>query len=388
MNRFEAMPLMTDAEVKQSLNQCIVKIHRNLEKFTKKFPSASSEGNFYQEIENVDWTNGFWTGEIWLAYEYTKNKEFLNAASIQVESFDQRIKNKVSVDHHDMGFLYSLSCVAAYKLVGSESGKESALLAANQLCARFQEKGQFIQAWGDMDDRKNYRLIIDCLLNVPLLFWATDITQNQSYSAIANSHIETCLKYIVRQDNSTFHTFFFEPESGNPLYGETCQGYSNESIWARGQAWGIYGIALAYRYTKKLEYINLFHKVAGLYISKLPEDMIPFWDLIFTDGDNEPRDSSSAAIVVCGFLEMAKYLEEEEANYYINLAKKIMKSLASTYEVKDVNDSNGLLLHGTYSKKSPFNTCTPCGVDECVIWGDYFYMEALMRLNKEWNLYW
>lgn len=382
------METITEEEVRQSLDRCIAQIHSQLERFKTKFPSAASKQGFYHAIDNNDWTTGFWTGELWLAYEYSQKQEFLEVASKQVESFYERIEQKISVDHHDMGFLYSLSCVAAYKLVQDEVGKEAALKAADQLCSRFQEKGQFIQAWGTMDDPKNYRLIIDCLLNVPLLFWASDVTQNEKYSNIANAHIATCLKNIFREDYSTYHTFFFDPISGESLYGETCQGYSNQSIWARGQAWGIYGLALAYKYTKNEAYIDLFRQVAALYLSKIPEDLVPYWDLIFTDGAAEPRDSSSATIVVCGFLEMSKYLETKEAEYYTTLAKQMLKSLTTRYEVKDPEVSNGLLLHGTYSKKTEFNTCHHCGVDECVIWGDYFYLEALMRLYKDWELYW
>ena len=123
------------------------------------------------------------------------------------------------------------------------------------------------------------------------------------------------------------------------------------------------------------------------FLSRLPEDMIPYWDLIFTEGD-EPRDSSSASIAACGFLEMAQVLNEEEGCYYISQAKRLILSLYENYRVKDPLRSNGLVLHGTYSKKSPYNTCTPEGVDECVSWGDYFYMEALTRLKGGWASYW
>ena len=116
--------------------------------------------------------------------------------------------------------------------------------------------------------------------------------------------------------------------------------------------------------------------------------MVPYWDLEFTDGSDEPRDSSSASIAVCGMLEMAKYLEEEDAHYYTKIARQIMKSVYDNYAVRDQTQSNGLVLHSTYSKHSPYNTCNHYGVDECNSWGDYFYMEALTRLKKDWRLYW
>ena len=177
-------------------------------------------------------------------------------------------------------------------------------------------------------------------------------------------------------------------ETGEPDHGATCQGYRDGSAWARGQAWGIYGSALAYRYTKREEYVDVFKNVTQYYLEHLPKDMVPYWDLEFGEGSTEPRDSSSASIAACGLLEMSKYLNEEDAAYYTKLAKQMMKSVVDHYAVKDSKESNGLVLHSTYSNHSPYNTCNHYGVDECNSWGDYFYMEALTRMTKEWNQYW
>ena len=168
----------------------------------------------------------------------------------------------------------------------------------------------------------------------------------------------------------------------------THQGYSAESAWSRGQAWGIYGIALSCRYTRKAEYIDLFDHVAGYFLEHLPKNLIPYWDFIFTDGSDEPRDSSSAAIAACGMLEMAKYLDGEKQEFYINAAKRLMKALYDNCAVKDTKISDGQLLHGVYGRKTPYNDCIDHGIDECNLWGDYFYVEGLMRLYKEWNPYW
>ncbi len=160
---------------------------------------------------------------------------------------------------------------------------------------------------------------------------------------------------------------------------------------AHGQAWGIYGTAIAYKNTGDKEYIKYFERVSKYFLKHLPKDLCPYWDLSFGDGDEDeqPRDSSSGAIAVCGFLEMSKYLDEESKAYYISVAKKIMYSLIKNYQVKDKSISNGQLLHGTYAKKTPYNTCKNSGVDECVIWGDYFFMEALTRLSRDdWKMYW
>ena len=371
-----------------ALDVCVNQIRQNLPEFTEYFQDAASTNNFYKQIENTYWTTGFWTGQIWLAYEYSGDRVFKEAALLQVESFYHRIRNKIEVDHHDMGFLYSLSCVAGYKLTGNLIAKEAALLAADQLLARYHPKGEFIQAWGSMKEPENYRLIIDCLLNVPLLYWATKETGDPKYTEAGIKHTRTALANVIRKDGSTQHTFYFDPKSGKPTYGETCQGYSNDSSWARGQAWGVYGIALSYRYTKDPKYIPLFQIVVDYYLKRLPEDLVPYWDLYFTKGNDQPRDSSSAAIVVCGILEMSQYLEADLSKKYIEVAKKIMVSLIDHYSVKSFATSNGLLLHGTYSNRSPYNTCNHCGVDECTSWGDYFYMEALTRLVKEWEVYW
>lgn len=378
---------ISNKEIDDALSFATKQIIHYLPEFTEKFQNAYSINGFYDAIDNTDWTNGFWTGEIWLAYEYTKDERLREAAEIQIDSYLERINKKIAVDHHDMGFLYSPSCVAGYKLIGSQKGKEAALKAADQLISRYHPVGEFIQAWGSLNEPENYRLIIDCLLNLPLLYWATEETGNSKYREIAEKHIHTAIKNVIREDYSTWHTFFFNMETGEPDHGATCQGYRDGSAWARGQAWGVYGSALAYKYTKKEEYIEIFKKVTEYYLEHLPVDMVPYWDLEFIDGE-EPRDSSSASIVVCGMLEMAKYLEKQDTDYYTSLAKKIMKSLLDNYAVKDSSLSNGLVLHSTYSKHSPYNTCNHYGVDECNSWGDYFYMEALTRLSKDWELYW
>ncbi len=396
---------MTKEKQKKALAFCVKQILHVLPEFTDKFPKAYSEGLFYRQTENRDWTTGFWTGEIWLAYEFVCDypdeaealgigpvdevKEKLQAAGeLQIDSFLNRINKKQEVDHHDMGFLFSPSCVAGYKLIRSKKGREAAIKAADQLLTRYHPVGEFLQAWGPMNQPENYRLIIDCLVNLPLLYWASEETGDDKYREIAEKHIRTAVANVIREDYSTWHTFFFDMNTGKPDHGATCQGYRDGSAWARGQAWGVYGLATAYRYTGCKEYIPLFKHVTEYFLEHLPKDLIPFWDLEFTDGDAQPRDSSSASIAACGMLEMSRYLEKADAEYYIKIAKKLMDSLYENYAVKDIHTSNGLVLHSTYSNHSPYNTCNHYGVDECNIWGDYFYMEALTRLSKDWKEYW
>ena len=386
--RLEQYERITGREAEDFLARAVKLVQENLPEFTEYFPDSNSEGNFYPQTENREWTTGFWTGEIWLAYERTKDENLKKAGLIQAKSFLKRITERVDVDNHDMGFLYTPSCVAAYRLTGDETAKKAALMAADNLMERFQEKGRFFQAWGELGAKDNYRLIIDCLLNMPLLFWASEVTGDPKYREKATAHILTAMNCVIRPDHSTYHTYFFDPETGEPVKGVTHQGNRDGSAWSRGQAWGIYGSALGYHFLKDPAYIDIFRKVTDYFVTHLPSDLIPYWDFDFDDGSTEPRDSSSAAIAACGMLEMAKYLEPEEAEKYTALAEKLIKALCDHCAVKDHSESNGLLLHGTYARASKGNPCTNRGVDECNTWGDYFFMEALTRLTADWKVYW
>ena len=372
-----------------ALHEALSKIDKNCKTFINLYPRPCSTNYIYPGILNGgewdDWTSGFWTGILWLAYEITGEKRYRRIADFQMKAYDERITNKVGVNHHDLGFLYTPSAVAGYKITGSQRAKDAALKAAEHLTGRFKEKGEFIQAWGDLNDPEAYRLIIDCNLNVPLLFWATEVTGNPKYREIATKHINTAAKVVVREDSSTHHTFYFDPETGAPVKGVTAQGASDESAWARGQAWGVYGFPLAYSYLHDEKFIGLFKRVTNYFLNKLPADDVCYWDLMFDDNSNEEKDTSAAAIAVCGILEMLKYLPDSDPDkkIYKNAVNSIMRSLIEKYTTKYIEESNGLLTQAVYSK--PHNS----GVDECCIWGDYFYMEALIRIMKpEWKKYW
>lgn len=373
-------------KLEYALGEALKKIDFAIPEFTDMFPAASSKNNVYAPQGNGgDWVQGFWTGELWHAYEMTGDEKYKEVAMKHVDSFLDRIENMRGVAHHDMGFLYILSCVAAYKLEGSEKGKRAAILAADNLISRYHEKAKFIQAWGAMGAKGSYRLIVDCLLNIPLLYWASEVTGDKKYEQIAFNHYKTTIEVCCRADASTYHTYYFDEETYQPLRGATAQGASDDSAWARGQTWGIYGPMLTYVYKKDENAIKTFKATANYFLNHLPEDYIAYWDLCFTDGDDEPRDSSAAAVAVCGMLEAIKHMDENDElrPIYINACKRIMNSLIDNYLTKDIPESNGLLLHATYSK--PRNN----GVDEMNIWGDYFYMEALHRmLNPDWKLYW
>ena len=381
---YEAAGFLTREEVTAAMDRVADQVRCNMEYFGTRFPSSATRNQTYGVIDNIEWTDGFWTGLLWLCYEYTGDDAFKNLALKNVDSFLNRVEKRIELDHHDLGFLYSLSCVAGYKLTGSAEGRKAVLLAADKLMERFQEKGGFIQAWGELGARDNYRLIIDCLLNIPLLHWAFLETGKPVYRNAAMRHYEAACNNVIRDDASAYHTFYFDPGTGEPLKGVTRQGYSDDSAWARGQAWGIYGIPLNYRYVKDDSAFNLFKGMTNYFLNRLPEDEVCYWDLIFTDGSNQSRDSSAAAIGVCGIHEMLKYLPEVESdkNTYRHAMHCILRSLMERYTAPEIKPGNPVLLHGVYSWHSGK------GVDEGNIWGDYYYMEALMRFYKDWNLYW
>ena len=368
-----------------ALAEALKKIDLCIEQVGDKFPHEFSTNNVYPTVENVaGWGNGFWSGILWHAYELTGNEKYKNVVLSQIPSWTKRIEEKIGVNHHDMGFLYSLSCVAAYKLTGNEEAKEAAIKAADHLCTRYQEKGQFIQAWGNVDDPKSYRLIVDCLLNIPLLYWASEVTGNPRYEEIAWNHFNSTVEVCCRADASTYHTYYFDPKTGEPLEGKTHQGAFDDSAWARGQTWGIYGPMLTYVYKKSDKALQVSKATTNYFLNNLPADYIAYWDLCFKDGSTEPRDTSSNAICLCGMLELIKHMDESDPlrEIYINASKRLMNALIDNISAS-VPESNGLLLHQTYALPQGI------GIDEHNIWGDYFYFEALHRmLNPDWALYW
>lgn len=384
MKDISGLPLFT--EIDEAVFHAQVQTQKSIEDLRDKFKPSASTGNFYPQSENDEWTNGMWTGEINIMYELTHQKSFKEKALEHVGAFKYRIDEMVAIHNHDMGFLYCPSCVAGYRLYQSEDGKTSALKAADYLISRFQEKGQFIQAWGPVGERKNYRLIIDCLMNIPLLFWASSVSGDDRYEKVALAHFNTSIECVLRPDDSTYHTYFFDPDTGAPLYGVTHQGNRNDSAWARGQAWGIYGSALAYRYTREEKAKNVFDRTLAYFLSHLPESVIPYWDFDFDDPSDEPRDSSALAIAICGMYEMSDLIGDVKLR---DVADRLLGVLYRKCAVKDPALSNGQLLHGVYCKKTPTNDARDRGVDECNTWGDYFYVEALMRSkNPGWQAYW
>jgi unsaturated chondroitin disaccharide hydrolase len=359
-------------------------VRRNIDRFGSLYPSPASVDLAYRLIPNEEWTSSFWNGMLWLAYQYSGDSIFRVAAERLLPDYQDRIQKRINTGTHDLGFLYILSCKAQYLLTNNRYAYNTALQAAELLMLRYHAKAGIIQAWGDLDDpSQRGRMIIDGLMNLPLLFWATGETGNMTYWDAAQSHLCQTRRYIIRDDASTFHTFYFDLDSGKALRGSTAQGYSDSSCWSRGQAWGIYGLALNYRYVRDPSVLEDAKRLAEYFINHLPDDFVCYWDLAFTDGSEE-RDSSAAAIAACGLLELSEQLPlvDKDRRRYEELALRILSSLHEHYETRVSSDTTGILLHGVYSKPNKD------GVDECTVWGDYFYIEALVRILRHYPLFW
>lgn len=371
--------------VRQAADEVLRQIDKSLELFTDSYPAPASINGIYPAIGNTEWTSSFWTGMLWLAYEWTGDSKYRQAAEHQLMSYKQRIEEQIETDTHDLGFLYSLSAVAEYKVTGNVQARETALQAAELLAGRYCPKAGIIQAWGDLRDPEQCgRMIFDCLLNLPLLYWASETSGHSYFGDYARTHVAQASRYLVRPDFSTYHTYYMDVDTGAPKYGNTHQGYADDSCWSRGQAWGIYGFMLSYKYTQDPSLVELSKQLAHYFLARTPEDGIVYWDLIFTEGTGQEKDSSASAIAACGMLELAEQLPETDPDKlgFWNAALEILAALTARYTTKDQPDSNGILKHSVYNKPRGM------GIDECTIWGDYYYFEGLVRLLAKHRLYW
>lgn len=378
----EQCPALSKVWLESAIQDVLMSIDAMLPRFTTTFPAASSVEGIYPAVERVDWTEGFWTGMLWLAWEVTGDDKYRLIAEGLLDRFEERLDKKIKVDTHDLGFLYLLSCVNAWRLTGNERARGLALRAAELLYQRFNQTAGVIQAWGDLNDpARQGRMIIDCNLNVPLLFWAASETGNKAYKDAATQHLIQAAKYLVRDDASTFHTYYMDVKTGAPLRGDTHQGFSDSSCWARGQAWGMYGFALAFNYTGDKSLPELSRKLTHYFLNRLPEDYVCYWDLIFTHEDNAFRDTSAAAVGVCAMDLLLKQLplSDPQRSAYEHGITKIMLNLHEHYFA---HYEDGILLAGVY------NYGRNMGINVPNLWGDYFYFEALIRLFRTWAPYW
>lgn len=357
------------------LAEILGKTERGLGLFVTRYPHVSRH-NIYTPEENTLWTSSFFPGIAYLAYDVTGDGRFLVHAGDYLGSFGDRIENRKYISH-DLGFLYTLSCVALHKLTGDKRALELARTAADVLAGRYNPKGKYIQAWGEMGiSYPDVKIIIDTMMNLPLLYWSG----SEKNFEIARNHARTSAKYLIRGDYTSYHTYLMRPETGEAVCGRTHQGFRDESTWARGQAWAVYGYALSYRYTKEKEFLEISEKAAEVFIGNLPGDFVPYWDFTFTDENPDIRDTSAASVFCCGLLELCRYVDERKREEYRRVVDAVMDSLFQSYSTRDIPESTGFLTGGMYHRDS--------GANECTIWGDYFYFEAVVRLLKDWNPFW
>lgn len=391
------------------LDMVFKRISRNAKRYNNKVPSGYADGDIqYKLTEQAGWTDSFFTGLLYLAYQYTGEEQYLNYTSGYQGYFEKLTdhglegdwQSNLSIIGHDIGFVYSLSQVARYKLTGDKAAKNMALRAARILAGRYNEKGHFIRAWDkwpwDTDEafieEKKGKVIVDSMMNVPFLMWAYHETGDELYRNIACSHSDTVMKYIVREDFSTFHQYNFNPDTGKPIRGCTGQGYADDSCWSRGQAWALYGFTLMYGYTGDAKYLHTAEGVAEYFIQNIGADDLPCWDFKAAGLQFAPKDSSAGAIAASGLLELSKYVEQLKTGYYTYKAVSIMNALKKLCSAMPIPKAEAILLHGcagpAFQKENPKQILVPV-IDSPLIYGDYFYVEAILKLlDREWKVFW
>nr|WP_099458648.1 glycoside hydrolase family 88 protein [Paenibacillus crassostreae] len=368
--------------IEEALEKALKKTQHNSVRIGSGFPHAS-QGGAYDSAEPYWWTAGFWPGMLWLLYNESGDESLRLIAEQCEDRLDSVLNDYVRLDH-DLGFMWTLTSVASYKLSGNEGSKVRALKAANYLAARFNIKGNYIRAWNpwyEGEDNAGYA-IIDCAMNMPLLFWASEISGDPRYGHIAEAHMDTVMKQFIRPDGSVYHIVRFNPHTGEFIEGIGGQGYAAESAWSRGSAWAIYGLTLAYHHTGKIEYLHAAKRVAHFFLTRLPEDHVPHWDFRAPLDERQYRDSSAGACAASGLLLLSEKVDEIEAAVYREPAIRILKSLYENYGTWDDMNEEGLILHSTSNYPQGTN------IDVPLIYGDFFYVEGLARLKGKGPFYW
>jgi len=374
-------------KLEMTLDTCVEKTRININDLVNSFTSWSfdEEGKYERFNENFfdigNWTTSFFTGMALLSYEITKDTYFLQ----KLFSIKDRYKDKVEKywynTMHDLGFLYILYSVCLYKITCDNDLRNISLRAADELLKRFNIKGNFIQAWGNinkLDDQYSGLIIVDSLMNVPLLFWAFEETNVKIYFDVAKAHVETVIKYLVRDDYSLYHAYRFNIFTGEPIQPENYCGFNVDSHWARGTAWAIYGLALCYKHTKEEKYLDLSIKIAEKYLENTKENLIPKWDFKLTADAPHIVDTSAAVIAMCGFDEILKYRSMPKVEEYI---KNTLEIICEEYVNLDLS-CRGILKDAQVGDK------VKIAKNAYTSWGDYFLMEILVRRLTKCEVFW
>ena len=333
--------------------------------------SIGKEGKLMMVNPN-DWCSGFFSGTLWNMYQYTRDHAFRESAVSWTWPIEDAKWDKGT---HDLGFMMYNSFGKAYDITGEQSYRDVVLKSARSLITRFNPVVGCIRSWDHNRDKWNYPVIVDNMMNLELLFRATQLTGDSTFWKIAVSHANTTMKNHFRPDYSSYHVIDYNPQTGEVRKKNTAQGNADDSFWSRGQGWGLYGFTMCYRYTHNTHYLQQACNIADFWLSlPLPEDGIPYWDMkLPTVDDKTPRDASAAAIIASALYELSMYVPDNKATSYLAYADKVMQSLYNNYRAPYGTNGGFLLLHSTGHK--PANS----EVDVPLNYADYYYLEALLR---------
>lgn len=345
-----------------------LKILINASEDSAKLPRSVRDGQV-RLTDIYDWTSGFFPGNLWYEYELTGDKYFEREAEKYTE-FLFGLKDYKST--HDLGFMMYCSYGNAYRITRNDKIPPILIETANSLISRFNDTTKTIRSW-DFGEW-SYPVIIDNMMNLELLFFASKYSGNPKYKDIAMMHADATMKNHFREDNSSYHVVSYVPSTGEVESRGTFQGYSDESAWARGQAWGLYGYTVCYRETQKIDYLEMAEKIAAFIMNcpNMPEDKIPYWDYNAPDIPDAPRDASAAAVTASALLELSVMVKD--GSKYFNYAEDILKSLSSgAYLAKKGNNHGFILMHSV--GHLPANS----EIDVPLVYADYYYLEGIKR---------
>lgn len=356
------------------LETCMEKVKHNIDLIGETFPHVSLNG--YYNCEKPEfWTAGFWPGILWLYY-LTKGDWRAKDLAVSLEERLDQVMEDFEGLHHDVGFMWLPTAVLHNRIEKNPKSRRRGLKAASLLAGRFNPSGNFIRAWND-DVRPNSQgiAIIDCLMNLPLLYWASEEMKDCRFRNIAIRHTDMVVEHFLRADDTVPHIVCFLPETGEKLENLAGQGKSPDSIWSRGQSWALYGFAVAGRETKDHRYLEISRRIADKVIALLGDETAPCWDYCATGIEREAKDTSAASCAASGMLLLSEQLEDvAEKEYYRLKAEWIVRGLCEQY-VDFSDKEQGILRNGTVSYPDGRHINVP------IIYGDYFLIEALMRLT-------
>ncbi|MDQ1051041.1 glycoside hydrolase family 88 protein [Streptomyces sp. V4I2] len=316
-----------------------------------------------------DWVGGFWPGTLWMAWLYSKDEAFRAWAPASAQKLAPR---QYDTGTHDLGFLFYPSWVTAWRLTGEDAWRTGALQAADSLIQRYNPRGRFIRAWGPLTDQKNAgRVIIDTMMNLDLLAFASRQTGDAKYLDIAVEHTKTTQRVFPRTDGSTPHVFDFDPDSGAPIGPNTVQGYSPTSCWSRGQAWGIYGFTTMYRRTGNPEFLATARKLADFAVRALTPDHVPVWDYRAPQQPHDIKDASAGAIMACGLLDLSTATGSRS---YREVALRLLAALSQTCLTRNSARAEAVVARCTRNRPAED------GIEISLPYADYYLLEGILRV--------